>query len=54
MTLRRQIWAKLAGEWKFIMLRDISNEISLDELNDAIERILKGQLKGRTVINLDL
>ncbi len=54
MTLRRQIWAKLASEWKFNMLGDISNEISLDELNDAIERILKGQLKGRTVINLDL
>ena len=54
MTLRRQIWAKLASEWKFNMLGDISNEISLDELNDAIERILKGQLQGRTVINLDL
>jgi D-arabinose 1-dehydrogenase-like Zn-dependent alcohol dehydrogenase len=36
------------------MLGDISNEIALHELNDAIEQILKGQLQGRTVINLDL
>ena len=54
LTLRRQIWAKLANEWKFNMLTDIYNEISLHELNDAIERILKGQLQGRTVISLDL
>ncbi|MEN8263468.1 MAG: hypothetical protein ABFR82_08405 [Nitrospirota bacterium] len=53
-TLRNMIWAKLASEWKFNMLGDISHEISLYELNDAIERILKGQLQGRTVINLDL
>ncbi len=54
LTLRRQIWAKLAGEWKFNMLGDISHEISLFELKDAIDRILKGELQGRTVINLDL
>jgi putative YhdH/YhfP family quinone oxidoreductase len=54
MTLRREIWAKLAGEWKFNMLKDVSHEISLHKLNDAIEKILKGQLQGRTVINLDL
>ncbi len=54
LTLRKEIWAKLATEWKFNMLSDISNEIALHELNDAIERILKGQLQGRTVLNLDL
>jgi putative YhdH/YhfP family quinone oxidoreductase len=53
LTLRREIWAKLASDWKFSMLGDISHEISLHALNDAIERILKGQLQGRTVINLD-
>lgn len=53
MTLRKKIWAELAGNWKPDMLEDLCDEISLEELDGKIEAILKGQLKGRTIVNLD-
>jgi putative YhdH/YhfP family quinone oxidoreductase len=52
MTLRRQIWQKLAGEWKLDVLDRLTTEISLDALDPYIERILKGEQKGRVVVNL--
>jgi putative YhdH/YhfP family quinone oxidoreductase len=54
MTLRKHIWTQLAHEWKFDTLEDLSHEISLHELNDNIVKILKGALKGRTVVNLEM
>ncbi|NLI71710.1 MAG: YhdH/YhfP family quinone oxidoreductase [Bacteroidales bacterium] len=54
MELRIQLWNKLASDWKPKKLLDIYNEISLNELSNAISLILKGQLKGRTVVNLEL
>lgn len=53
MTLRKEVWAKLASIWKPDMLEDIYDEISLGELDNKIGAILKGQLKGRTLVNLD-
>ncbi len=53
MEFRSKIWEKLAREWKFEMLDKIYDEITLDQLDDKIEAILKGQLKGRTIVNLD-
>jgi len=35
------------------MLENIYDEISLEQLNNKIERILKGELKGRTLVNLN-
>ena len=54
MPLRRDIWSRLADEWKIDMLEDLCHEISLHELNDGIKKILKGQMKGRTVVKLEL
>ncbi|MBW1848723.1 MAG: oxidoreductase, partial [Deltaproteobacteria bacterium] len=53
MKLRSKVWEKLATDWKFDMLESIYDEIFLDQLNDKIERILKGELKGRTLVNLN-
>jgi acrylyl-CoA reductase (NADPH) len=52
MEFRSKIWEKLALDWKFDMLNKIYDEITLDQLDDKIEAILKGQLKGRTIVNL--
>jgi len=52
MALRRQIWQKLAGEWKLDVLDRLTTEIPLDALDPYIERILKGEQKGRVVVNL--
>jgi acrylyl-CoA reductase (NADPH) len=53
MNLRREIWAKLAGIWKPYMLENMYDEVSLEELEGKIGAILKGDIKGRTLVNLD-
>ena len=51
MTIRKNIWDKLADDWK-INLDILGQEIKLEELNDKIDQILKGQVKGRVVVSL--
>lgn len=53
MALRGQIWQKLAGEWKLDVLDRLATKIPLDALDSYIERILKGEQKGRVVVNLN-
>ncbi len=53
MDFRSIVWEKLASEWKFDYLDSIYEEIVLDQLNDKIQLILKGKLKGRTLVNLN-
>ncbi len=52
MADRLPVWDKLAGPWKPAHLMDTVTECSLEELDSRIDAILKGQLKGRTVVNL--
>ncbi|MCW8797819.1 MAG: YhdH/YhfP family quinone oxidoreductase [Prosthecochloris sp.] len=52
-ALRKNVWCKLAGEWKPDCLMNLSKEISMSDLPDSIERMLQGKLKGRTVVNLN-
>lgn len=49
---RGKIWKKLAGEWKIIKLEQLCTEISLEELNEAIDRILVGKLTGRMLVKI--
>ena len=50
--VRRLIWNKLAGEWKLGQLEELVQECTLEELPEKVGLILKGKLKGRTVIRL--
>lgn len=52
MPLRLQVWKKLSFEWNLEHLDRLVTEISLDELDIYIERILQGKQKGRVIINL--
>ncbi|MDD3078943.1 MAG: YhdH/YhfP family quinone oxidoreductase [Paludibacter sp.] len=52
MHLREVLWQRLASEWKPNHLLSLYNEIELEQVNDAIALILKGKLKGRTIIRL--
>ena len=54
MALRKRIWERLAAEWKIAALDEIYREVTLAALPDEIEKMLKGQQKGRVVVNLDL
>ena len=53
MDIRRTIWKNLASVWKFEQLEAISTQIGLYELNDRIDEILAGRLKGRTIVRLE-
>ena len=52
MDLRKNIWQKLAGEWKPNNLENIITECSLEELNEKIDLILQGIITGRILVNL--
>lgn len=53
MAYREQVWKKLADEWK-PKLSGAYVEISLKELSDKIDLMLKGKLKGRTIVNMEI
>jgi len=54
MPLRRWIWEKLAGEWKpsTDVLDAIAQDVTLDALNEKIELILQGKVRGRVVVEM--
>lgn len=49
---RLETWRRLATDWKPDHLEGISKTISLKEIDEHVALILKGQLIGRTVIEL--
>jgi len=54
MDKRLNIWQRLGDDLKPTMLHeDLVNEISLNELPEVLADILKGKVRGRTLVNLD-
>lgn len=53
MDTRRQVWAKLGGDWKPEGLAQVASQRSLDGLEPEIERILQGGQRGRIVVDLE-
>jgi putative YhdH/YhfP family quinone oxidoreductase len=49
---RLAVWEKLAAEWKPADLEAIASECTLQTLEEPIQKILSGALRGRTVVNL--
>lgn len=52
MEPRLKVWQKLAGEWKLPQLEELASECTLSDLEGKISEILKGKLRGRTIVNL--
>ena len=50
MDVRLEVWKKLSGEWKPAGLERLVRTITLDGLDDAIQLILKGKNRGRTLV----
>ncbi len=50
--VRREVWRRLAGEWKPTRLLESAVETPLAGLEGKFAAILKGELRGRTVVNL--
>lgn len=53
LSKKASMWDKLSTQWKLANLTDLVQEISLEELPQAIERILAGQQTGRMLVRLD-
>lgn len=50
--LRDNLWKRLASDLKPDNLMDMHQEICPEELSDAVQAILSGRIKGRTIVNL--
>ncbi len=54
MLYREKVWEKLSDEWKPDQLDDTCIEITLNELSEKIDLMLRGKLIGRTVLNMKI
>lgn len=52
MDLRREVWNKLALEWKPDDLENLSEAVKLNDLEPHIQKILNGQVTGRVVVEM--
>ena len=50
--LRREIWNKLAGDWKLSQLDQLKIDCNLERLDPEIDKILAGGQRGRVVVDL--
>src|SRR5699024_10930413 len=53
MDLRKQLWNRLALDWKPQKIKEITRSCSLEALSSEIDTILEGQQTGRLVVKLD-
>ncbi len=53
MPLRVKIWQKLSSQWKPDDLGSFARTIRMEQLDDSIEKILRGELIGRTIVELN-
>jgi len=49
---RQRIWQLIADRWKLDALEDLAREVTLDDIEPEIARILKGGQTGRVLVNL--
>ncbi len=50
--IRKLLWNNLAGKWKLDNLEQLVTEVDLEGLENRIEKMLAGQVKGRTIVNM--
>ena len=51
-ALRRELWNRIARDWKPDFLEEMAHPVRLEELDGEIERILKGKKSRRALISL--
>lgn len=49
---RREAWARLAADLDAALLETMTTEITLDEAVGAAQRLMQGQVRGRTVVKI--
>lgn len=53
MQQRQQVWTQLAGPWRTPNLESAATMCKLHELDPYIDQILRGDLKGRVVVEME-
>ena len=51
LDIRKKIWQGISQQWKLDELDYLASECSLEELENKIDLMLRGELKGRVVVN---
>lgn len=49
---REKVWQHLANAWKINFLEDLAQMITLNQLDESVEKMLAGKLRGRTVVSI--
>lgn len=49
---RLEIWRKLSQDWKLEGLDELATTIGLNDLEQYVQRIIKGEIIGRTVVDI--
>ncbi len=49
---RRNVWKRLAGEWRPKHLSELVTEVPLEGLEEKIQSILHGEIRGRVIVKL--
>ena len=52
MPARRKAWQKLAGEWKIPKMEAVVEEITLEDLDQRIDKMLKRDRQGRAIVRM--
>lgn len=53
LVVKASMWDKLSLQWKLTQLPQLAEEIGLDEVPQAIELLLAGQLQRRRLVHID-
>jgi hypothetical protein len=46
------MWRLLSGDWKPAHLSELATHVSLDQVGEAVQRILRGEVAGRVVVRV--
>jgi acrylyl-CoA reductase (NADPH) len=49
---RLEIWRKLSNEWRIDNLEELATATRLDSVEEYVQKILRGEIVGRTVVDL--
>ncbi len=49
---RKRMWERLAGQWKFLQLEQLQSLYNLETVMAGVDRLLKGEMVGRGVVEL--
>jgi acrylyl-CoA reductase (NADPH) len=52
MSLRREVWQRLATDMKPAHLKDLTVTVPFEELGGTFEKLIKGQMRGRYVVDM--